>query len=39
MATDIQSIVIIGGGFAGTTLARTLDGKMPRGYEMLRTNH
>ena len=26
-----KTIVIVGGGFAGTTLARALDGKLPRG--------
>ena len=30
-----KTIVIVGGGFAGTTLARALDGKLPRGYELL----
>jgi len=35
VATDIQTIVIVGGGFAGTTLARTLDGKLPPGHELL----
>ena len=30
-----RSIVIIGGGFAGTTLARTLHQRLPDGYEML----
>ena len=35
MATDIQTIVIVGGGFAGTTLARVLDGKLPPGHELL----
>ena len=30
-----KSIVIVGGGFAGTTLARTLDGKLPEGYELV----
>jgi hypothetical protein len=28
-------IVIVGGGFAGTTLARALDGKLPDGYELV----
>ena len=28
-----KSIVIVGGGFAGTTVARALDGKLPAGYE------
>jgi NADH dehydrogenase len=31
----LRTIAIIGGGFAGTTLARVLDGKLPRGYELL----
>ena len=35
MATDIQRIVIVGGGFAGTTLARALDGNVRSGYELL----
>jgi NADH dehydrogenase len=30
-----KTIVIVGGGFAGTTLARTLDGKLPPGYELM----
>jgi len=30
-----QSIVIVGGGFAGTTLARALDGKLPAGCELV----
>jgi NADH dehydrogenase len=30
-----RSIVIVGGGFAGTTLARALDGKLPQGYELV----
>ena len=30
-----RTIVIVGGGFAGTTLARALDGKLPAGYELL----
>jgi NADH dehydrogenase len=30
-----KNIVIVGGGFAGTTLARTLDGRLPRGYELV----
>ena len=30
-----KTIVIVGGGFAGTTLARALDGKLPRGYELV----
>ena len=32
---DARSIVIVGGGFAGTTLARALDGKLPRGHELV----
>ena len=35
MAPDTKTIVIVGGGFAGTTLARALDGKLPRDYELL----
>ena len=30
-----KTIVIVGGGFAGTTLARALDGKLPPGYELV----
>jgi NADH dehydrogenase len=30
-----RSIVIVGGGFAGTTLARTLDGRLPPGSELI----
>jgi NADH dehydrogenase len=30
-----RSIVIVGGGFAGTTLARALDGKLPQGCELV----
>src|SRR5512147_629330 len=30
-----KTIVIVGGGFAGTTLARELDGKLPAGYELV----
>jgi len=30
-----KTIVIVGGGFAGTTLARALDSKLPRGYELV----
>jgi NADH dehydrogenase len=30
-----KMIVIVGGGFAGTTAARALDGKLPTGYELL----
>ncbi|HEU0204594.1 MAG TPA: NAD(P)/FAD-dependent oxidoreductase [Burkholderiaceae bacterium] len=30
-----RTIVIIGGGFAGTTLARELDGRLPPGYHLL----
>jgi len=30
-----RTIVIVGGGFAGTTLARELDGKLPPGCELL----
>jgi NADH dehydrogenase len=31
----VKNIVILGGGFAGTTLARALDGKLPDGYELV----
>lgn len=31
----MKTIAIIGGGFAGTTLLRQLDGKLPAGYELL----
>jgi NADH dehydrogenase len=30
-----KTIVIVGGGFAGTTLARALDGKLPKGCELV----
>jgi len=30
-----KNIVIVGGGFAGTTHARALDGKLPAGYEVV----
>lgn len=30
-----KNIVIVGGGFAGTTLMRALDGKLPSGYRLL----
>ena len=30
-----KTIVIVGGGFAGTTLVQALDGKLPHGYELL----
>ena len=30
-----KNIVLVGGGFAGTTLARALDGKLPDGYELV----
>src|SRR5262245_35473736 len=30
-----KTIVIVGGGFAGTTLARELDGKLPEGFELV----
>ena len=33
-----RTIAIIGGGFAGTTLARELDGRLPPGYELLLIN-
>src|SRR6266536_2809996 len=32
---DTRTIVIVGGGFAGTTLARELDGNLPPGCEMV----
>ena len=35
MAPETKTIVIVGGGFAGTTLTAALDGKLPRGYELL----
>ena len=31
----IKTIVVVGGGFAGTTLVRALDGKLPQGYEVI----
>ena len=31
----MKTIVIVGGGFAGTTLARALDGKLPHGFELV----
>ena len=30
-----RTIVIVGGGFAGTTLVRALDGKLPEDYELV----
>src|SRR5437762_2228498 len=33
--SDTRTIVIIGGGFAGTTLARELDGKLPPEWELV----
>jgi NADH dehydrogenase len=30
-----RNVVIVGGGFAGTTLARALDARLPAGYELL----
>jgi NADH dehydrogenase len=33
--TETRTIVIIGGGFAGTTLARELDGRLPAGWQLL----
>jgi len=33
-----KTIAIVGGGFAGTTVARTLDGNLPPGYELLIIN-
>jgi NADH dehydrogenase len=35
MSIDTKTIVIVGGGFAGTTLVRSLDGRLPAGYELL----
>lgn len=32
---NTRTIVIAGGGFAGTALARRLDGRLPQGYELL----
>ena len=32
---DVKTIAIVGGGFAGTTLLRALDGRLPAGYELL----
>ena len=34
MSTD-KNIVIVGGGFAGTTLARSLEQRLPRGYRVV----
>ena len=33
--TDLHTIAIVGGGFAGTTLARELDCALPPGYQLL----
>ena len=33
--TKTKAIVIVGGGFAGTTLARALDGRLPRDYNLV----
>jgi NADH dehydrogenase FAD-containing subunit len=33
--SEQKNIVVIGGGFAGTTLARDLDGHLPPGYQLL----
>jgi NADH dehydrogenase FAD-containing subunit len=33
--SDTRTIVVIGGGFAGTTLARELDGRLPAGWQLL----
>ena len=30
-----KTVAVIGGGFAGTTLARALDGRLPPGYELV----
>ena len=35
MHTTLRSIVIVGGGFAGTEFARTLDGRLPAGWELV----
>lgn len=35
MADDDRRIVIVGGGFAGTTLARALERRLPAGHEVL----
>src|SRR4051812_20256966 len=32
---DVKTVAIIGGGFAGTTLLRKLDGRLPGGYELV----
>ena len=32
--SQMRSIVIVGGGFAGTTLARALEGRLPPGTEL-----
>src|SRR5437762_14332907 len=32
---ESKTIVIVGGGFAGTTLARALDGKLPDGHDLV----
>ena len=32
---ETKTIAIIGGGFAGTTIARALDGRLPSGYELV----
>ena len=32
---DSRNIVIVGGGFAGTTLARALDGKLPASFQLV----
>src|SRR4030095_194463 len=33
--SNIKNIAIVGGGFAGTTLAQALDGRLPAGYELV----
>jgi NADH dehydrogenase len=33
--TEAMNIVVIGGGFAGTTLARELDAGLPPGFELI----
>jgi NADH dehydrogenase len=35
MSMNTRTIVIVGGGFAGTTLARCLERRLPTGYELL----
>lgn len=35
LMTEPRNIVVIGGGFAGTTLARELDAGLPPGFELI----